>query len=983
MRPTSPVHKLRLQLPRNRFLLAVLATLIAVGIGSGTHATSSASAASSGFTRIDLGTLGSDGDSYAIAINNNGQVIGGSCNGCTVQHAFSWTQAGGIVDIGTLGGDQSHAIALNDNGEVVGYSNTPGNSEQHAFSWTQAGGMKDLGTLGGTQSFAAAVNANGEVAGYATTPGDVNAHAVYWTPDGQIHDIGTLGGSDSWAGALNDSGQIVGYSRTTGDAALDGFSWTPAGGMVDLSLGGDTSYAVSVSNDGQVTGYGGLPGNANTHAFSWTQAGGIVDIGTLPGETDSTAAAINNNDQVVGQSNSPSVATHGFLWTQAGGMTDLGTLASCPQCMSSPAAVSGNGQVVGQSSSVTSNNGSQVVHAFSWTQSGGMVDLTFADLNSSSANAVNDNGEVVGRSFFCSSSHFCREHATLWEPPPPPPPPDLVTRNGTQLLVNGQPFRPVGLNIYNANSSGNCWYDLAHGSTLDDSLSAIGPGKNVLRAWFFQDLAMANGQRDWSAFDHTLAVAHAHGYKVIATLANQWADCEPQAGYKSESWYTSGYKQPDPGGTVSYRDWVQEVAARYKNDPTVMAWQLVNEPEILPQQGGDCGTVPESTAVNVLSSFAADVSGAIKAVDPNHLISLGTIGGGQCGAQGADYKTVMSVPTLDLCEFHDYTPSQLVPGDQFNGLQVRINQCNQLGKPILVGELGVKPSDVGGTFAARANTVASKLCAQLSAGVAGVLLWAWDKDGSLLDNFDIGPGDPVLDALSPWSDPSHTCSPPSAPSIVAAAAGDQSALVSWSAPASDGGAPISSYTVTPSPGGQPVTTNAQTTTATVNGLTNGTAYTFTVTATNAVGTSAGSSATAAVTPKAGNTAASGIASTSSQTTVSTGSDPSTSGGLASSVSVPAGTNGGAVTITQTATNQTAPAGYLFGNVQADISAPSGTAANPLTLRFTLTPPSGLAPPPDPDTLASTEIFRADTGTPTLVPDCPVAGQALPDGSPCV
>ncbi|WP_286789963.1 fibronectin type III domain-containing protein, partial [Thioclava sp. UBA3469] len=62
-------------------------------------------------------------------------------------------------------------------------------------------------------------------------------------------------------------------------------------------------------------------------------------------------------------------------------------------------------------------------------------------------------------------------------------------------------------------------------------------------------------------------------------------------------------------------------------------------------------------------------------------------------------------------------------------------------------------------------------------------------------------------------------------------AGDSSAQVSFSAPASNGGAPITTYTATATPGGL---TGTSTTASpiTVNGLTNGTSYTFTVTATN-------------------------------------------------------------------------------------------------------------------------------------------------------
>jgi hypothetical protein len=121
----------------------------------------------------------------------------------------------------------------------------------------------------------------------------------------------------------------------------------------------------------------------------------------------------------------------------------------------------------------------------------------------------------------------------------------------------------------------------------------------------------------------------------------------------------------------------------------------------------------------------------------------------------------MSVPTLDLCEYHDYVPLQLIPGDAYNGLQFRINQCNELSKPLLVGELGIDPSDVGGTLADRASAVASKLCAQLTAGVAGELLWAWYEPGPYEEPgpYDIGANDPVLPVLAPWSDPKHTCSP--------------------------------------------------------------------------------------------------------------------------------------------------------------------------------------------------------------------------------
>ena len=85
------------------------------------------------------------------------------------------------------------------------------------------------------------------------------------------------------------------------------------------------------------------------------------------------------------------------------------------------------------------------------------------------------------------------------------------------------------------------------------------------------------------------------------------------------------------------------------------------------------------------------------------------------------------------------------------------------------------------------------------------------------------------------------------PTAVAGVPGDGKVTVSWTAPADDGGSPVLDYTATASPGGAACTTTS--TSCVVSGLTNGTGYTFTVTARNAIGVSAPSAPSAPVIPQ--------------------------------------------------------------------------------------------------------------------------------------
>ncbi|HEV3094436.1 MAG TPA: DUF4082 domain-containing protein, partial [Solirubrobacteraceae bacterium] len=112
-----------------------------------------------------------------------------------------------------------------------------------------------------------------------------------------------------------------------------------------------------------------------------------------------------------------------------------------------------------------------------------------------------------------------------------------------------------------------------------------------------------------------------------------------------------------------------------------------------------------------------------------------------------------------------------------------------------------------------------------------------------------GPASERSNAVTPTS-----VNPPSAPTGVVASAATGQALLSWNAPANNGGSAVTSYTITPYIGSEAQTPSTVSgsppaTSAIVKGLTNGTNYTFTVTATNAAGAGPASAASAAVTPQ--------------------------------------------------------------------------------------------------------------------------------------
>src|SRR5690606_32786902 len=109
--------------------------------------------------------------------------------------------------------------------------------------------------------------------------------------------------------------------------------------------------------------------------------------------------------------------------------------------------------------------------------------------------------------------------------------------------------------------------------------------------------------------------------------------------YSGDTWYTNGYKTRLGTDVLSYRDYVKAIVTKYKDEPAILGWVMMNEANTGKR---------DATGKTVLVNFAKDIGGLIKSIDTKHLVTLGGQSNGATGTTGKDFVDVYSLAELDF-----------------------------------------------------------------------------------------------------------------------------------------------------------------------------------------------------------------------------------------------------------------------------------------------------------------------------------------------
>ncbi|KII92378.1 glycoside hydrolase family 5 protein [Plicaturopsis crispa FD-325 SS-3] len=338
----------------------------------------------------------------------------------------------------------------------------------------------------------------------------------------------------------------------------------------------------------------------------------------------------------------------------------------------------------------------------------------------------------------------------------------FVTTSGQKFQLDGADFTVVGANSY--------WVGLMGYSTTDMNQAfadIAATGATTVRTWGFNEVTSVAGDyyHLWSGstatvntgatglenFDNVVAAAKANGLRLIVALTNNWSDYGGMDVYVNQILGTSHFHDEfytDATVISAFEDYVNTFVSRYVDEPTILGWELANEPRC----SGSPGTTSGNCTTSTITAWATTLSAYIKSIDSNHLVAIGDEGffndpGNPSypyqGSIGIDFDANLAIPSIDFGTAHLY-PESWGTGDNATlwGSQWIIDHATSqkaANKPTILEEFGVTTNKTD-VYTAWYNTI-------LSSGLTGDLIW---QAGSVLstgatpdDGYAVYPSDDI------------------------------------------------------------------------------------------------------------------------------------------------------------------------------------------------------------------------------------------------
>jgi len=285
----------------------------------------------------------------------------------------------------------------------------------------------------------------------------------------------------------------------------------------------------------------------------------------------------------------------------------------------------------------------------------------------------------------------------------------FVTADGNKFKVDGHDFYFSGQNNY--------YLPYAPAYMVDDVFAdAKAMGSKVMRTWGFLDgisacdvILQSNlgvySEEGFVHFDYVVKKAQEAGIKLVIPFVNNWTDFGGMDQYvkwtgaaKHDDFYTN------EACKTAYKNYIKHFLNRtnsltgikYKDDPTIMTWELGNEPR--------CST--DTTGVTLVN-WAKEMSSYIKSIDSNHLVALGDEGFfkrdgatynwdyNYSGGAGVDWESLVAIPTIDYGTYHLYPDGWGRSVDWgTKWIKDHIDAANVVNKPAVLEEYGIKSNQV-------------------------------------------------------------------------------------------------------------------------------------------------------------------------------------------------------------------------------------------------------------------------------------------------